>query len=210
MMILQLSLLVMYGVASSLSCSCMPMDKHPQVQFLKADFVVLARVRPLHAYNLMPKIPTSVNNLIPKIPTSVYTLKIKEIFKGPSFLKSSLQANVNLTTLASLGFCGVKLQSGDYVISGSISNGNLHSGFCNFQEKWALTTLNQRLGMRGEYNKGRSCSIGLCIADNCSQLLPGCEGNSRNVNSICRAKYQTCVRNDTTCTWAGAGCRSNI
>lgn len=201
-MILQLSLLVIYGVASSLSCSCMFLHKHPQVQFLKADFVVLAHVRPLHAYNLMPTIPAAA---------SVYTLKIKEIFKGPPFLKSSLQANVNLTTPPSFGFCGVKLQSGEYVISGRISNGNLYSGFCNFQMKWALTTSNQRLGMRGEYNNGRSCSIGLCIARNCRQLFPGCEGNPSNIDQDCRKKYQTCVRNATTCTWVGEKeCRSNL
>lgn len=58
--------------------------------------VVLAHVRPLHVYKLMPKKPANV-----------YTLKIKEIFKGPPFLKSSLQANVNLTTPA-FGFCAVK------------------------------------------------------------------------------------------------------
>lgn len=38
MMILHLSLLVIYEVASTLPCSCMFVDKHPQVQFLKADF----------------------------------------------------------------------------------------------------------------------------------------------------------------------------
>ena len=104
--------------------------------------VVYAHVRPLHG-----------NKIMPKKTASIYTLKIKEIFKGPPFLKSSLQANVNLTTPPTFGSCTVKLQSGDYVISGRISNGNLYSGFCNFQKKWALTTLNQRLGMRGEYNK---------------------------------------------------------
>lgn len=162
--------------------------------------VVLAHVRPLHAYNLTPKKPASV-----------YTLKIKEIFKGPPFLKSSLQANVNLTTPPAFGSCTVNLQSGDYVISGRISNGNLYSGFCNFQEKWALTTSNQWLGMRGEYNKGRTCSIGLCIARNCRQLLPGCERFSRNIDLACREKYQTCVRNETTCTWVGdKGCRFNL
>ena len=160
--------------------------------------VVYAHVRPLHG-----------NKIMPKITASIYTLKIKEIFEGPPFLKSSLQANVNLTTPPTFGSCTVKLQSGDYVISGRISNGNLYSGFCNFQTKWALTTLNQRLGMHGEYNKGRSCSMGICIAKKCRQLLPGCEGFSRNIN-ICREKYQTCVRKDTTCTWVGAGCSSNL
>ena len=44
-MILHLSLIVIYEVASTLSCSCMFVDKHPQVQFLKADFGKFETIR---------------------------------------------------------------------------------------------------------------------------------------------------------------------
>ncbi|XP_068701453.1 metalloproteinase inhibitor 3-like [Montipora capricornis] len=202
MLILQLFLVVVCAVTSSFSCSCMPLGNHPQKQFCDADFALLAYVKSKRTNAVMP------NNPYPGIVYDAYTLTVRETFKGHSAFESHRYAVVELYTLPSFGSCAVNLAKGYYILTGTFLGGNLYTKFCNLQKKWKDVTWKQLMGMRGEYNKGCGCSMGLCVYPKCRQLLPGCEGfhNNRNVNHVCREKYQQCSRNGATCAWVGRRC----
>ncbi|XP_026476558.1 tissue inhibitor of metalloproteinase-like [Ctenocephalides felis] len=184
-----LILVLALGPYSSDACSCMPM--HPQEQFCKADYVIVARVMKRHF--------THSNDQV------VYKLQILQEYKmsekAPHYLKSG-----RLVSSSSDSMCGVQLQVGEtYVIMGR--NRSLLS-LCDFYRPYRSLTTVMKRGILGMYAKGCQCPIKtLMRATNESNRLAfdSCKWNFLSGN--CEGDYGICIRREdqisgrVTCHW---------
>ena len=164
--------------------------------------VVRAKIlssRPKAAY-----MPNSGNKLLHQ----VYKLRILDTFKGlehvqrNNLISSESLYFVNLFT-PSFGMSPyVRLEPDDeYLLFGEIIEGHLYTSFCDWRQKWANVTLEQREGVQTQYSKGCPCKIGFCFAQGCSKRLTGCDGFDRSFK--CRAKYGRCEMKigGQKCSW---------
>ncbi|XP_023029098.2 tissue inhibitor of metalloproteinase [Leptinotarsa decemlineata] len=163
-------------------CSCMP--SHPQEQFCKSDFVILARVKRERIFN--------------QTFSKVYKVRVRKEFKvsekGVLALKSG-----RLNTPMYDSMCGVQLELGKlYVISGRIFSLRAHVNMCGMIMPWESLTRRQRKGLRLLYGHGCSCGIQHCVPGRrCHHQRDSC-----NWRSHCEEKEGICLRQPKACVWA--------
>ena len=138
----------------------------------------------------------------------VYRLKILEIFKGREHVQKNLitARGFNFVYLYTPSFSmsgSVRLApNSEYLLSGRLQAGYLFTSGCDWRQRWAALTSEQRQGVQIQYSKGCQCSIGLsfCFTKDC--LLKGCDGYP-GPDFNCRVKYDRCEVNfgGNSCSW---------
>ena len=139
----------------------------------------------------------------------VYTLSILQVFQGQQLVQKNMfrsgsSYRADLYTPSSSMSCRMPLQPGvEYLLVGKESRtGKLSAKFCNWHQKWAELTPEQRLGVQGRYTKGCQCFISMCFTKTCPKLLTGCHSDWKTF--ICRAKNQRCEKSNGACRWQGS------
>ena len=154
-------------------------------------------------YDYMPN-----SGLKPSSRYHVYQLRILETFIGRDHVQKNLitargLSFVNLYTPLPRVSSNMRLyRNTEYLLSGKVKAGYLYTIFCDWHQRWADATSEQREGVRTQYSKGCQCLIGLsfCFTKDCP--LKGCDGFP-DPNFDCRKKYDRCEINvgGNSCSW---------
>ncbi|EFA12156.1 Tissue inhibitor of metalloproteases-like Protein [Tribolium castaneum] len=178
-LILTLAVTVAYLQYSN-ACSCM--GYHPQTQYCRADFVILARV----------KRSTVLNSL------KVYKVRIRKTYKGSDKATVALKSG-RLLTASDEAMCGANLEAGRvYAISGQVNSLKAHINLCGMAIPWRNLTRRQRKGLKSVYKKGCDCRIEYCAGRKCHKTPDTC----LLTNRFCHPKQAICLRQKSRkCMW---------
>uniref|UniRef100_A0A6M2DYY8 Putative secreted metalloprotease n=1 Tax=Xenopsylla cheopis TaxID=163159 RepID=A0A6M2DYY8_XENCH len=183
-----LLLIVALGTYHADACTCMP--AHPQEQFCRADYVIVARVMKSHR--------TANDQLVYKVQI-LQEYKMSE--KAPHYLKSG-----RLVTSGADSMCGANLQIGEtYVIMGRT---RARLSMCDFYKPYRSLTTVMKRGVLGMYEKGCQCPIKTMMrAQNTTYRLPLDSCKWSFINGDCEGDYGICIRREdqitgrVTCHW---------
>lgn len=143
--ILPIILLVATSVNIASSCSCLP--AHPQTQYCKSDFVIVARVK---------KVSFTDDT------TRVFKVKIKKEFKMSDKATIALKSG-RLQTASYSSMCGVDLLPEEtYLITGRLVGGKARISLCSYIHPWNQLSVRQKKGFRRLYSQGCHCEIKEC------------------------------------------------
>lgn len=171
------------------ACSCQ--YSHPQTQFCRAEFVVLARV--------MKHIPGDSYE-------SAYRVKIHKKFKLSHNAEHALKDGL-LYTASSDGMCGVNLQRGStYVVSGVVIEGKPRINLCGLATLWSQVTPRQRKGFRMLYHHNCVCNIqytpwyhkGVALDTVAGKR---CLWESSPGPQDCQEQHGLCMKGPSGCAW---------
>ncbi|KAJ3643252.1 hypothetical protein Zmor_025976 [Zophobas morio] len=138
------------------ACSCM--GSHPQAQYCKSDFVILARVKRAKDFNS----------------TRVYKVRVRKAYKLSEKASVALKSG-RLLTATDEAMCGVNLAVGKlYAISGSVNSLKAHINLCGMAIQWKDLTRRQRKGLKAIYKHGCSCRIDFCKGRKCTKMPDSC------------------------------------
>lgn len=150
--------------------------------------------------------PPDMHN--PMIPTDVlYTVYVEKIYKGEDFISVKQLVKIRTAPFDSLcGVTGLTLRK-RYVVSGSVQQGELNFGICNYIQQYSEVTRRQKQGLKYHWKKGCSeCDVMPCFGMSC---LPGaipdaCTLDVMERDFSCKVDYARCSRDDRgECSWYG-------
>ncbi|XP_034241240.1 metalloproteinase inhibitor 3 [Thrips palmi] len=137
---LWLCLLVALGPRLAHGCMCA--FTHPQEQYCRADFAVLAKIIQVK----------DEGDYFRR-----YEVAVKRTFKGGLEARMLIkEAGVVASSVDSM--CGVTLDEGEsYLLMGRVYDGQPRVSLCDFPTPWRKVTVRQRKGLRQQYEASCSC-----------------------------------------------------
>ncbi|XP_072482406.1 metalloproteinase inhibitor 1 [Notamacropus eugenii] len=132
------------------ACSCGP--RHPQEDFCGSDVVVTAK------FLSVPQLNHTLSHL-------QYKIKVIKKFKGFEVLGAIPPMPKLLTTPAQESLCGYRhkgQKTQEYLIAGSLLEGQLYVTSCSFVRPWSSLSPAQQLGFNQTYATGCSCQVQHC------------------------------------------------
>ncbi|KAJ1531850.1 hypothetical protein ONE63_000501 [Megalurothrips usitatus] len=134
------------GPRPAAACMCLP--AHPQEQFCRADFAVLAEVVSSQDED---------GGMLRR-----YQVAVKRTFKGGSAARILLK-EAGVVTPASDGMCGVTLEAGSaYLLMGRAHGRQPYLSLCDAPTPWRRVTVRQRKGLRQQYGHSCGCKPAQC------------------------------------------------
>ncbi|KAK3919471.1 Metalloproteinase inhibitor 3 [Frankliniella fusca] len=174
---LLLALALAAGAGPHLAEGCMCGFAHPQEQFCRAHFAVLAKVIQSNEEDDYSR---------------RYEVAVKRTFKGGSEARLLVkEAGVLAPHVESL--CGVTLSEGEtYLLMGRVYDGQPRVTLCDFPTPWRKVTVRQRKGLRQQYAASCSCKPRDC---------PWWGGSSRVENCLIAHSVCTTHHRHQRCNW---------
>lgn len=156
---------------------CMCSFAHPQEQFCRAHFAVLAKV-------VQSKEEDNYRRR--------YEVAVKRTFKGGSEARLLIkEAGIVAAYVESL--CGVTLDEGEtYLLMGRVYDGQPTVTLCDFPTVWRKVTVRQRKGLRQQYAASCSCKPRDC---------PWWGGSHRVENCLIGHSVCTTHHQQQRCNW---------
>ncbi|XP_050978999.1 metalloproteinase inhibitor 4 [Labeo rohita] len=176
-------------------CSCAP--GHPQQLFCMSDIVMRAEVtgeKIIHS-----------DEHIPGMGKIQYEIQVIKVFKGFDKIKEIQHVYTNEMS----SMCGIRLGSGQYLLSGSITPEGFFVSMCDYLELWDRLSLMQKNNLKYRYLMGCDCMISICTEKSC-QLSTKNECMLTNWSSLWPFEGEepvhesACIRHsDGSCGWYG-------
>lgn len=210
--LLSLLILLLVSIVEEVqACTCFP--THPQQQYCKADFVIVATVKREEVRYSKSFIKSDV---IPEDPNFMrfpierkFKVRIHRKFKLP---KTFIGWNKNnfLYTGGSGASCGVMLKNRvTYLLSGQISGPDqqLRISMCGWVQEYKTLNYHQKKGLNYYYKHNCNCSVQWCTYDFCNgprDVDPSfvCKWEPNWTND-CYTKHGFCTQkhDGTGCHW---------
>lgn len=169
------ALCVLAALGPRLAHGCMCAFAHPQEQYCRADFAVLAKI---------------VQSKEEGDYFRRYEVAVKRTFKGGLEARKLIkEAGVVAPVVDSL--CGTTFDEGEsYLLMGRVDDGQPRVSLCDFPTPWRKVTVRQRKGLRQQYATSCTCKPRDCPWWGGSRRVEGCLIS----HSVCTThhKHQRC------------------
>nr|XP_005172816.1 metalloproteinase inhibitor 2-like [Danio rerio] len=137
------------------ACSCA--SAHPQQLFCSADAVLRAEIT---GEKIRRREDINPMYGLGKIQ---YEVQVIKVFKGSDRIKD-LQ---HVYTHEMSSMCGIRLNRGQYLLSGSMMSEGFFVTLCDFVEHWDRLSLTQKKNLKYRYQMGCNCTISICTEQPC-------------------------------------------
>lgn len=136
------ALCLLAALGPRLAHGCMCAFAHPQEQYCRSDFAVLAKI-------VQAKEAADFHRR--------YEVAVKRTFKGGLEARMLIkEAGVVAPVVDSL--CGVTFDEGEsYLLMGHVDDGQPKVSLCDFPTPWRKVTVRQRKGLRQQYDASCTC-----------------------------------------------------